>query len=307
MSMIFYTQVLDFVTQYTLYSGCLIFVTGLVGNALNILVFSQLKLFGTNRSAFYLISESISSFLFHFIFMTLTILTAIYGDDGTGRFPVWCKLRYILGPTFAVVTYYMICSVTIDEYLSTNHRPYLRQICTVKSTHYVSIIIVVIAMVHSVILGLFFDIRQSMGCVISNPTFVHYTTVFYYPILIGFLPIAITLLFSCLAYRNVRRIVRQQLPIIRRRLDRQMTAMILIRVVCFISLALPYNICRIYVTLYPISKTDMMRYVIVRLIQAITFSMSMANYTVSFYAYIISSSRFRRQVKYLLFKKRWHG
>ena len=268
--MIFYTQVLDFVTQYTLYSGCLIFVTGLVGNAMNMLVFSQLKLFRTNRSAFYLISESISSFLFHFIFMTLTILTAIYGDDGTGRFPVWCKLRYILGPTFAVVTYYMICSVTVDEYLSTNHRPYLRQMCTVKSTHYVSIIIVLIAIVHSVVLGLFFNIRQSVGCVISNPTFVQYTTVFYYPILIGFLPIVIASLFSYLAYRNVRRIVRQQLPII------------LIRVLCFISLASPYNICRIYVTLYPISKTDMMRYVIVRLIQAITFSMSTANYTVRY-------------------------
>ncbi|CAF4186206.1 unnamed protein product [Adineta steineri] len=49
----------------------------------------------------------------------------------------------------------------------------------------------------------------------------------------------------------------------------------------------------------------MLRYVIVRLVQAITFSFSQANYTVGFYLFMISSSRFRRQVKYVIFKKLW--
>lgn len=282
MSSSFFTQVLDFVTQYTFYSGCIIFVTGIIGNGINILVFSQLKLFQNNRCAFYIILESISNFLFHFIFVTLTIFTWVYGNDGTGRFPVWCKLRFILGPTFAVTTYYMICSATIYQYFSTNYRHNLREMYTIKLTYYVSFVIVSFALIHSIILGSFFNIQPSLGCIISNSIFVQYTTVFYYPILIGLLPIAIASCFSLLAYRNVRRIVRRQLPIVRRRLDRQMTAMVLIRVIFFVFLALPYNICRIYVTIDPISKSQMMRYVIVRLIQAITFSLSMANYTVKF-------------------------
>ncbi|CAF3800611.1 unnamed protein product, partial [Adineta steineri] len=237
MSSSFFTQTLDFVTQYSFYSGCVTFILGIIGNAINILVFSQLKLFRGNRCAFYLILESISNFLFHFVFMTLTIFTSIYGDDGTAHFPIWCKLRYMLGPTFAVITYYMICFTTIDQYFSTHCRYNFRQICTIN-----------------IILGSFFDIQPLVGCVISNEIYLQYTSFLYYPVLIGLLPIVITLFFSLLAYRNVRRIVRRQLPIVRRRLDRQMTAMIVIRVIFFICLVLPYNICRIYVTIYPISR-----------------------------------------------------
>ncbi|CAF4066053.1 unnamed protein product, partial [Adineta steineri] len=204
------------------------------------------------------------------------------------HFPIWCKLRYMLGPTFAVITYYMICFTTIDQYFSTHYRYNFRQICTIN-----------------IILGSFFDIQPLVGCVISNERYLQYTSFLYYPVLIGLLPIVITLFFSLLAYRNVRRIVRRQLPIVRRRLDQQMTAMIVIRVIFFICLVLPYNICRIYVTIYPISRDDMLRYVIVRLVQAITFSFSQANYTVGFYLFIITSSRFRRQTKYVIFKKLW--
>ena len=77
----------------------------------------------------------------------------------------------------------------------------------------------------------FTDIQPSVGCVISNPIYLQYATFFLYPVLEGLLPIVIASFFSLLAFRNVRRIVRRQLPIVRRRLDRQMTAMVLIRVI----------------------------------------------------------------------------
>ncbi|CAM2711850.1 unnamed protein product [Rotaria socialis] len=43
------------------------------------------------------------------------------------------------------------------------------------------------------------------------------------------IPIVISALFSLLAYRNVRHIIGRQTPVFRRRLDRQLTAMILLR------------------------------------------------------------------------------
>ena len=52
----------------------------------------------------------------------------------------------------------------------------------------------------------------------------------------GLLPIFVSSLFSLLAYRNVRRIVRRQIPMDRRRLDQQLTAMIFMRVIFFILL-----------------------------------------------------------------------
>jgi hypothetical protein len=70
------------------------------------------------------------------------------------------------------------------------------------------------------------------------------------------------------------------MPIVRRRLDRQMTAMVLLRVVIFVCFTLPYTIYRIYVINFPISQTKPMEYAIGRLIQAIFLSFVDLNYTV---------------------------
>ncbi|CAF0828034.1 unnamed protein product [Adineta steineri] len=124
-------------------------------------------------------------------------------------------------------------------------------------------------------------------------------------VLVGFLPIVIASTFSILAYHNVRRIVRRQLPIFRRKLDKQITAMVLMRVIVFVCLSLPYNAHRIYVINYPTSRNTPMAYAIGRLIQAILLSMIITNYMVNFYIFIIFSSRFRRQVKLVLVRKCW--
>ena len=76
-------EILKVATQYSIYSGYVIFTLGFIGNALNILVFTQLKLFRENRGAFFLTVDSVFSFINQFISITATILTSIYGDDGT--------------------------------------------------------------------------------------------------------------------------------------------------------------------------------------------------------------------------------
>jgi hypothetical protein len=135
-------------------------------------------------------------------------------------------------------------------------------------------------MIHSIIFGLFSGIQPSVGCVISNQIYLQYATFFLYPVLFGLLPIVIASFFSLLAFQNVRRIVRRQLPILRRRLDRQMTAMVLIRVVFFVCFAFPYSIFRIYAINFPISRSQPMPFAVRQLVQAIFTSFSNLNYTV---------------------------
>ena len=77
--------ILEFSVQYSVYTGYMIVISGLIGNVLNILVFTQLKLFRNNRSAFYLTVESISSVFNQLLNITVIILTIVYGDDATGR------------------------------------------------------------------------------------------------------------------------------------------------------------------------------------------------------------------------------
>jgi hypothetical protein len=275
-------QILNFATKYSFYSGYVIFTFGIIGNAINILVFTQLKLFRENRSAFYLTVETISSVLHQLIDFTLTMFTSIYGDDGTGRFLFWCKLRYTLAQTATLTTFYMICCAAADQFFSTNYRLYLRQICTLKLARCFTFTFICLSIIHGIIFGLFFNIQTSVGCVISNQIFLQYATFFVYPVLLSLLPIVIASLFSLLAFQNVRRIVRRQLPIVRRRFDRQMTAMVLTRVVFFVCLAFPYSSYRIYAINVPISRSQSMEFATRQLIQAIFASFVTLIYTVQF-------------------------
>ncbi|CAF1347400.1 unnamed protein product [Adineta steineri] len=124
-------------------------------------------------------------------------------------------------------------------------------------------------------------------------------------VIAGLLPIVIASVFSMLAYHNVRHIVRRQLPIVRRKLDKQITAMVLMRVIAFVCLLLPYITYRIYVINFPTSRSVPLAYAIGRLLQAILLSINNINFIINFYIFIIFSSRFRRQVKLVLVKKCW--
>jgi hypothetical protein len=265
------TEILDCAVQYSLYSGYILFALGITGNALNILVFTQLKLFRDNRCAFYLTVDSISSFLYQFIAFNITLFTSINGNDGTGRFLVWCKLRYILAQTFVLITYSMICCAAADQFFSTNYRFNFRQFCTMKVARYLSLTLICFSI-----------IQPSVGCLILNQIFLRYATFFVYPLLNGLLPMVIASFFSLLAFQNVRRIVRRQLPIVRRRLDRQMTAMVLIRVVFFVCLAFPYSSYRIYAINVPVSRSQPMEFAIRQLIQGIFVSVSTLIFAVQF-------------------------
>jgi hypothetical protein len=272
--------ILNFAIQYTFYSGCILFIFGIVGNAINILVFTQLKLFRNNRCALYLTVESIANFLSQFITISSSILISIYGNDATGRSLIWCKFRYILGQSFALTTAYMICLASIDQFFSTNYYFNLRPKCTLKLARCLAYTFVCIWIIHSLVFGYFSDIQPLGGCVISNKIYLQYATFFFYPILGGLLPIVITSFFSWLAFQNVRRIVRRQLPIVRRRLDRQMTAMVLMRVVFFVCLAFPFSSYRIYALNFPISRSQSMEFAIRQLLQAIFASLATLIYTV---------------------------
>ncbi|CAF0986356.1 unnamed protein product [Adineta steineri] len=297
--------ILKFATQYSFYSGFILFSFGVIGNVLNLLVFIQLKLFRTNRCAFYITIESIFNFIYQFVYISLTVLISIYGDDATERFFIWCKLRYILGQTCGLITFYMICFSAVDQFFSTNHHFHLRQMCTLKLGRYFAFIFICFAIIHSIALGSSYNIQPTLGCTISNYVAIQYSTFFFYPVLIGFLPIVIASTFSVLAYYNVRRIVRRQLPIVRRKSDKQITAMVLMRVIIFVCSVSPFDAYRIYSIYVPTSQSMPMAYAIGRLIQTVFAFINSMNSVISFYVFIIFSSRFRRQVQSVLVKIRW--
>jgi hypothetical protein len=266
--------------QYTIYVSFIILFSGVFGHMCNIFVLTHLRIFRDNPSAFYLIAESSINLLQMLVPFTSRIATSGFNNDLTQTSLIWCKLRQIITQAITLTSLSIVCFAGIDQYLSTNHRPYLRQMSTIGLAQILISIAMIIWILHGIPMGIFFEIQSTNGCNIYNPNFIIYVTYVYYLLLVGILPITISILFSVLAYRNVRRIIRHQIPINRRKLDQQLTAMIIVRVGFLVTMTIPYVLQRICALSMIINKNDLIDKAILQLAGAITTSFFYLNYSV---------------------------
>ncbi|CAF3717482.1 unnamed protein product [Rotaria sordida] len=259
------------------------------------------KAFRNNQCVLYFVTESISNICQLIIYFVIYVLITLNDIDPGNSTLFWCKFRAMMIALCTVISFSTICFSACDQYLSTNLQFNIRKLSTTKLAQILIFTAIVISILHAIPFAIFLEIRASL-CRVFNPIMSQYLSFFYYPILSGLLPIFIASLFSILAYHNVRRIVRR---IVRRRLDRQLTAMVLVRVITFVILTLPYAIQRMYTYLAKVDQSNLFLLAINTLVAGIISSFFNLNYAVSFYIFIASSSRFRRQVKHILLKNCW--
>jgi len=136
----------------------------------------------------------------HFFFST-----KIYGDDVINQSQIWCKLRFTLSNTCAIISFYTICLAAIDQFLSTHHLFYFRQTYSMKLAQYSTLILVSFAIIHGCLFDLGFGVQPFIGCVLVYSIAYNYSIYFLYPILIGCTPNTIASVYGILAYRSVRR------------------------------------------------------------------------------------------------------
>jgi len=273
--------------QYTIYVSFVILISGVIGNICKIIVFSQLKILRKTPSAFYIISEDIVNLIILFIPFVFRIGINAFNYDPSQTSIVWCKLRQAIGLTCTLITLTIVCFASIDQYLSTNHQPYIRRLSSIRLAKILTISSIIFWLFHSIPLLVFLEIQPSAGCSIYNRGLLTYITFFYYPILSGLLPLLLSSFFSLLAYRNVRRLVRRQIPIEQRRLDRQLTSMILTRVFLLFILVFPYTIQRIYSLISPAPRTEYVRAAIEQFVGAVTISFIYSSHIVRRYEFSV--------------------
>ena len=257
------SQRLSFCFIYTAFTG------GLISNLLTILIFSRIRIFRDHRCTFYLIVESIGSLVILFLYFVVQSIQLNSGIDPASNSLFWCKVRPTLSQTFRLLIGSIVCLQAIDQYLSTHHLFSVRQLSTRRSARCAIVLFSTLSFLQSIPYVVFCKIVPPHGCVIDNAALLAYYSYFYYPILHGLLPVCVSSLFSVLAYRNVRHIVRRQLPLERRRLNRQLTAMIFVRVIFFVLLISPYTLFRIYLLSRNISPTNSIDYAVQHLISTI--------------------------------------
>jgi hypothetical protein len=253
---------------------------GLIGNVFNIIIFTSLKFFRSNQCVFYIIIGSIVDCGTLFIEFTYRIEFYVYDYNLMNISLVWCKIRAMLLQICIMISLTTVCFSSVDQYLSTSHHYSLRQMSTLKLSQHLTWINICFWILHSIPFGIFYQIDPVIGCTILNEGFKLYYSFAYVFILNGVFPLITSSIFSILSYYNVRRIIRLQVPIIRRKLDRQLTAMVLARVLFLFIVSVPYGLFYIYTLNTSSGPIDSILTAIKQLILNVTSTLFSINYAV---------------------------
>ncbi|CAF4495231.1 unnamed protein product [Rotaria socialis] len=303
MSSVTVQNIVDVTQLYNIYAFSIISLLGHIGNICNIIIFTNLKKFREYPSSFYIIAESIVDLGILSLGANLRVLDQIFKFQSGPINLLWCKFRQ---PIIQWCTNMFLCLVNfavIDQYLSTNFRPHWRQWSTVRLGKYLIAIAAIASFFYNILFVIFYKTKVQFGCSITDVGMTRYYSYFHLIILQGILPMSIAFIFSIWAYRNVRRIHRQQLSNTRRRMDQQFTAMILARVIMFV-LSLAFYVAQNFYTMNIQNHLYQgLSAAVGLLVTSISISISYMNVASLFYVYLIASMRFRRQAKYILMKK----
>jgi hypothetical protein len=228
--------------QITIYGGLFILIVGVVGNGINVLVFSSVRNYRTTPCTFYFLIASIFNIAYLAINLISRIVTFGFGIDLTQTSISWCKIREFCIVTLSLITLTCSCLATIDQYFATSQSANLRRFSNIKWAHRIVIIVIIIWCLHGIPIFFFYNITPiTTTCVNTNTSYAIYGRIYLLGLLCA-IPVVIMVLFGYLAYRNIRltRVLAQQ------QADRQLTRMILIQVLLVVIFIVPYGINGVY-------------------------------------------------------------
>ncbi|CAF3152164.1 unnamed protein product [Rotaria sp. Silwood2] len=298
--------------QLAIYLGIVMFIAGVIGGFLTIVVFLSLRTFRESSCAFYLLIMSVFNIGNLFLGLLSRILITGFRIDWTLSSPFYCAFRWYLLYFGVLISFTMISLATIDQYLVTCSRPSWQQWSNIKLAHRLSLAVIIFWILLGIPYMIYFNIIEQptsykIICTSTNAAFFQYHIYVYIICLAGVVPVTITVLFGCLAYRNVQQLAHRTVPLIRRELDKQLTTMVLVQVVHNFFATIPYTIVTA-INYSSILPNDSVIIAQLQFTNVITIYLYYLNYTSPFYIYLGVSERFRHQLIYVLFEihlKRW--
>lgn len=214
--------------QITISLGLFIFVIGLIGNSLNVVIFTSLKTFRETSCAFYMTVASLANILHLLCGLFSRIFITGYNLDLTANSIIWCKLRQyvaVIAPLMAVSS---MVFATMDQFcsLTIRWRHFSRRVVAWRLT----LITLIFWCSCNIPVILYHDLVRSpdarIPCSITNENFATYYGKFYVSYLLGFIQIFLRTSFGLLAFINVRQLAHRRVPIVRLQRDKQITAMV---------------------------------------------------------------------------------
>ncbi|UJR12698.1 hypothetical protein I4U23_016872 [Adineta vaga] len=286
MSLIYIAQ------QITIYGGFCLLITGVLGNAINVYIFSIVRSYRKNPATFYFLIASIFNIVFLMINLSIRIALG-FNIDVIQISTNWCKARNYLLYTLAMIVLACPCMAMIDQFLVTSRQAKLRSLSNIRWAHRLVIIVIIISNLQGIPAALSYDILPTTEkCEITNSNFVKYKLVFLLGLL-TVIPITITLLFGYLTYRNIHSIQ----ALASEHADRQVARMTLFQVVLVNVCLIPYGIIVSYIYVTQNQTKDSTRLIRESFAVTLLTLWDYGYYSGTCYVFFISSPKFRRAIR----------
>ena len=231
--------------QLTIYLGITTLISGIIGGTLNLIVFLSLKTFRQSSCAFLLTMMSavcigqLSTGLLYYIMSTG------FAYDVARMSMFYCKLRWYILQFSVLTTFTCISLAAVDQFFATCSRPQYRQyVCNLRFARRILLSFICLWLLHGIAYAIFYR-TDGTACKPDSVAFSQYLNYFYLSILLCLLPMTVTVSFTIAAYRNLQQLTYRTVPIVRRELDKQLTSMVLVQVICMIIAVTPYSLLTI--------------------------------------------------------------
>ncbi|CAF1525327.1 unnamed protein product [Adineta ricciae] len=278
--------------QITIYGTLCYLVTGIVGNTINVYIFSTTRSYRTNPSTFYFLINSILNLVYLLIHPTSRIAIGV-GNDLTQTSTSWCKARNYVLFTFPGIVLTCPCLAMIDQFIATSRNAKLRSFSNIQLARRLMVIMCFLWALHGVPAILFYDISPATRiCQITNSTFLKYRSIYLLGLTYA-IPVSVTILFGYLTYRNIHSIR----ALVNQHIDRQILRMTIFQAVLVNVCLLPYAAIVTYNNITENEMKDTSRVLLENFLASLFVLWNYGYIVGNCYVFILSSKKFRQAVK----------
>jgi hypothetical protein len=257
-------------TQITRYFGIIIFLFGVIGNFLNILVLSQRALRSNPCACLFLVSSI--AYLISILTGLLPRFLSTWNADLTSTNQVLCKIRIFIFFISITVAFWLIMLATVDRWLSSSMIANRRQKSSLKNAQRGMIIIIILSTLIEIQQIFCYEANltntplkcysKTVICGIASDTCFALITILF--------PLLLMLIFGLMIISNVRKTQLRLQPMDttnkshivhntttasnahqtqQRKKDRQLLLMLFVQVLLMFVLTVPFALSKIYTSI----------------------------------------------------------
>lgn len=229
--------------QCVIYLGIIMIIVGVIGNTINILVFTSVRNYRTTPSTFYYLIGSIQEVIVLLVNVGMRVAFEGFVLELGRTSPALCKIRRYLYGVLSAIPLCYACLATMDQFFITSSNIRIRNLSSIKWAHRIVIIVIIICSLYGIPYILFADLSPATRmCIYVDTVFAVYVPLFVVLVLcitVSF----ILIIFGYLAYRNIQR----STALTGQGAQKQMTRMICMQVVWIVFCLAPNGIYYVYV------------------------------------------------------------